>query len=100
MRTGPEISTLFQPLEDIIRSKLIPALSEGRFVTENERKLLSLPPKLGGMGPIDPTCISDLEYELSKISTAKLTEAIKRQLLTLPTDFEKETKADKQKANK
>ena len=40
MRTIPNISHLLNPLENAIRNKLLPALLEGRFVNDNERKLL------------------------------------------------------------
>ena len=48
MRTIPNISQLLEPLEQVIRTKFLPALLEGRSVTDDERKLLSLPPRLGG----------------------------------------------------
>ena len=50
------------------------------------------------MGIIDTTKISDLEYNLSCVATAKLTEAIKNQLLKLPVDFDEQAKTDKQRA--
>ena len=50
MRTVPNISQLPGPLEQVIRTKFLPALLVGRSVTDDERKLLSLPPRLGGMG--------------------------------------------------
>ena len=95
MRTIPNISSLLKPLEDAIRMKLIPALTEGRIVTDDERLLLSLPPRLGGMGIIAPQIISDLEYQLSTLATSKLTGAIKAQLKTLPPEFNEKVKDDK-----
>ena len=64
MRTVPDIASLLIPVEDAIKNHLIPALPEGRSVTYDERLLLSLPPRLGGMGIITPTSVSDLEYDL------------------------------------
>ena len=95
MRTIPDISALLRPLENVIRSKLIPALTEGRSVTDDERLLLSLPPRLGGMGIISPPSISDLEHQLSILATSKLTSAITEQLVSLPTDFNEQVKEDK-----
>ena len=63
-----------------------------------ERDLISLPPRLGGLGIINPTVLSNVEYDLSRIATSELTEAIKKQLTKLPDDFEEKTHADKQKA--
>ena len=57
MRTVPDISSLLIPVEDAIRNQLIPALMEGRSVTDDERLLLSLPPRLGGMGIVNPTSL-------------------------------------------
>ena len=57
-------------------------------MTDDERKLLSLPPRLGGMGIIIPTRISDREFELSKSATQLLSDAIILQQKELPTDFE------------
>ena len=50
-RTTPNIGPLFQPLEDIIRSKLIPALSGRPAPSDQERALLALPARLGGLYP-------------------------------------------------
>ena len=40
---------LFQPLENVIREKVIPALV-GRRVSDIERRILALPVRLGGIG--------------------------------------------------
>ena len=85
-------------MEDAIRYKLLPALTEGREVSDMERDLISLPPRLGGLGIINPTILSNVEYDLSRIATSELIEAIKSQLTRLPEDFEEKTKADKRKA--
>ena len=95
MRTIPDISHLFEELEKIIRTKLIPSLTEGRQVTDDERDLLALPPRMGGMGIVNPTTICDLEYDLSKIATSKLATAIKNQQVELPENFESLVNEDK-----
>ena len=69
MRTIEGISDLLLPLEKVIREKLIPALC-GKVVNDLERKLLALPPRLGGMGIINPSDASQFEYE----SSCKLTD--------------------------
>ena len=76
LRTIPQISELLQPLEDAIRNVLIPALTDGRSVTDDERILLSLPARLGGMGLISPSRIADQEHTFSKEVTSILTNAI------------------------
>ena len=51
-RTIPNISQILQPLEDAIRRFLIPSLTNGGCVTDDERLLHSLSVRLGGMGLI------------------------------------------------
>ena len=87
LRTIPNISDQIQPLEEAIRMHLIPALTEGRHVSEDERKLLSLPPRLGGMGIVSPSQLCDQEHEFSKSATATLTNAIIDQQKNLPHGF-------------
>ena len=53
-RTTPGISKALQPLEDAIHQKFIPALFEGKFISEDFRKVLSLPARLGGLGILNP----------------------------------------------
>ncbi len=77
-RTIPDVSQLFQPLEDVIRSKLIPALL-GKPVTDTEREMIALPAKLGGLGIYDPTKTSDREYKCSREITKQLVGLITHQ---------------------
>lgn len=50
----PEVSHLFEPLEEAIRYKFINALLKHE-VNERERELVSLPAHMGGMGIYKPT---------------------------------------------
>ena len=54
MRTIPDISPLFKPLEDAIYLKLLPSFT-GHSCCSSERELLSLPCRLGGLGIVNPT---------------------------------------------
>ena len=58
------------PLEKIIKEKLIPALFDGFPISEEFRKLLALPCKLGGMGIIDPTENANGKYSNSRELTS------------------------------
>ena len=87
LRTIPQISTLLEPLESAIRNLLIPALSNGRSVTDDERLLLSLPVRLGGMGIVLTTRDADRDHEFSKKATSVLTNAIIEQRVGLPEGF-------------
>ena len=87
LRTIPDISDSLQPLEEAIRFSLVAALTEGRQVSDDERKLLSLPPRLGGMGIVSPVQMCNIEHEFSKGATESLTNAIKNQQKDLPQSF-------------
>ena len=43
MRTIPDISHLFKPIDDIILTKFIPAITDDIMINQIERKPLSLP---------------------------------------------------------
>ena len=77
-RTVPDIDHLFLPLEDAISQKLIPALV-GRLVSNEERRILALPVRLGGLGIEDPSQTSTYEHEASLLITKNLTDIIYRQ---------------------
>ena len=72
MRTIPGISELLQPLELAISHCFIPAITEGRMCTDDERILFSLPVRLGAMGIINPMLVSDDEHANSKFATESL----------------------------
>ena len=77
-RTIKDIGHLFQPLEDCIRDKLIPALV-GRAVSDVERQIFSLPVRYGGLGIANPTECADREYEASCSITNQLASLILQQ---------------------
>ena len=74
IQTIPHMNHLMQPLESVIQQEFITSLSEGRTCNDEERQLLSLPVKLGGMGKTNITSISDIEYQTS---TKNLVDKIK-----------------------
>ena len=51
-----------QPLEDSIRTKLIPVLTGKEPPNDTERDLLALPVRLGGLGIRNPVRAADEEY--------------------------------------
>ena len=75
-RTIPNISTFFTPIEDIIRSNLIPSLTGRAPPGDLERLLLSLPPRLGGLGFTIPTNLSAIEFDASMTVTKPLYDLI------------------------
>ena len=49
MRTIPNIGKELKQLDDVVRTEFIPAITGGINCSDLERKLLSFPPKLGGL---------------------------------------------------
>ena len=64
-------SVFMQPLEDILRRKLIPSLTSREAPGDLERRILALPVRLGGLGLTVPTELKD-EFENSVSITAAL----------------------------
>ncbi len=70
-RTTPGIGDLLQPLEKILREDFIPAITGRPCPGDLERELLSLPPRLGGLGITDPSTRTE-DYRFSLEVTAPL----------------------------
>ena len=94
-RTTPNIGNLLQPLEEAIRHKFIPALTGQSALTDAERDLLALPARLGGLGIIDPTRLSDSHHTSSKNISAPLMSLILYQSTTYPTNCKESQKKSK-----
>ena len=75
LRTLPDITDLLAPLEHAISEVLIPAITDHRVTTE-ERNLLALPVRIGGLGLANPSESSSLEYEASVTVTEPLVQRI------------------------
>ena len=92
-RTTPNISGEMKILEHHIKEKLIPAIIGKDFISGEMREIFSLPARLGGMGFLDPSETSDLEYESSVIATTQLTDAIFNQLSNPEIDQEAQSES-------
>ena len=102
-RTISNIRHLFEPLEESIREKLLPAIV-GRKVSDIERKILGLPVRFGGIGILNPVETADIEHQTSIKITGNLKRMIYNQDTTLQNYDEgavklliNKTKADKEK---
>ena len=62
MKTISDISHPLKPIDDIILTNFIPAITDGIKVNQIEIKLLSLPAKYGGLAIPIFAEISDDEY--------------------------------------
>ena len=75
-RTIKDVGPLLQPLEDIIKTKFLPALSGKPAPSDEIRDLFGLPCRLGGLGIVNPTRIAAAEYAASKDTTDPIVRSI------------------------
>ena len=87
LRTIPEIEDLLQPLEEVILSVLIPTLLN-LTISNQDRRILQLPVRLGGLGIVNPSTEAKSNYQYSKHITRPLTEYIIEQKHELPDEAE------------
>ena len=80
-RTMSNAAPSFGPLESAIRDKLIPAIT-GRQICEEDRAVLALPCRYGGLGIIDPTQLAS-QHQSSKQITRTLQQNIIQQVMPL-----------------
>ena len=78
-RTLSNISELLQPLEDAIHRELIPAITGRPTCSQEERDLLALPVRFGGLGIINPTKTPASVFQASQKLTTPLVKAITAQ---------------------
>ena len=104
LRTVPNITQHLLPLDAEI-DKFIGKLFPNHSINESDRILLSLPPKMGGLGILIPSNIADLEYAKFRKVTESLTMHVIDQVQTLQICKEdikrkrSKVKAAKQKIN-
>ena len=75
-RTTENIGYLLQPIEDILRHELIPAITGRQAISDAERRMFALPTRLGGLG-ID--ILPELADRLHS-SARKVTEPLKNSI--------------------
>ena len=74
-RTTPDIAHLLQSLENVIQKSFLPALTGRNAPSTEERDLLALPARLGGLGIINPTTLEQ-EYVHSTLISRPLSDLI------------------------
>lgn len=84
-RSIPNISDLFVLLEIAIHQDLFPALTDRSGFTDQERKLLALPTRLGGLGIPNPTKSASCLFDSSQQVIAPLTALILEQNMCYPS---------------
>lgn len=75
-RTTPNISHLLQSLEDAIHQKLIPSITGRNTPNANERDLMALPIRYGGLAIGNPSQSADTCYRMSKRVTAPIVDLV------------------------
>ena len=85
MRTNNDINTLFQPLEDVIKQTFIPALTGRGQCSEEERNLLTLPLRYGGLNIVNSTTMANAEFN----SSQKISEPLKEMIIDQRESFTK-----------
>ena len=92
MRTIPGIGKLLRKVDEIILTEFIPAITGRIFITENDRKLLSLVPQLGGLGIPVFEELCEIEYQNSIMVSEHLCNRITDQFRRHEPDPELDTK--------
>ena len=87
MRTIPDISNLLIPIEDTIRNRFIPAITGGRIFNKEERKLLSLPTRYGGLAISIFHEQAEVKHKNSRTITAELTSLVTFNKWNIPWDI-------------
>ena len=85
LRTLPDIDDLLEPLERAIADVLIPSITD-HHCTKEERDLVALPVRLGGLGLINPSHDAASQFKVSTKITAPLVEKIIAQDHETPAD--------------
>ena len=89
LRTVPDISDYLLPIEEILRSRFIPAITGGHLCSDVERALLALPVKFGGLESQNLCEVANTELLNSKEITRELYEKVVTQNKDFQIDSEK-----------
>jgi hypothetical protein len=76
-RVVPDIESAFEPLEVLIKTKLLPAIF-GSHISHSERQLFSLPVRLGGLDVQDPTSTASTTYRMARNSTKVICNSLRK----------------------
>ena len=79
-RTVPDTEHSLQPLEDCVRSQLIPSLTGRSPPNDSIHELLSLPARHGGLGLVNPAKNSRSQYQASTSISEPLKDLILAQI--------------------
>ena len=80
IRTIPNIKEQMKPLDEMIDSVFIPAITDGHYCSKTDRRLLALPVSSGGMAIPIFSELCDIEYTNSRLASQHLTTNIIQQI--------------------
>ena len=80
IRTIPNLHNTMKRIDEKIDKDFIPAITEGHICSSNERSLLSLPVRMGGLGIPQFSKICESEFKNSTSCSEQLINNIKNQL--------------------
>ena len=86
MRTIPNIKNQLKQLDNVVRIEFKPAITGGINCSDIERRLMSLPPRFGGLGISIFLESAQKEYEFLTILSKNLTTNIINQRLQFSTN--------------
>ena len=90
LRSLPDIAPFLEPLERAIADLLVPVITE-HVTTQEERDLLELPVRSGGLGLVNPARTALQDYEASVKITGPLVRQIIKQAHEPPDETEIKT---------
>ena len=83
LRTIPNITAYLEPIEEVLRNEFIPALTGGTLCSDEDREILALPVRLGGLGIEIVGVRCQRKYESSR----KVTESLVESVISQQNDF-------------
>ena len=76
LRVMPEIEEFLKPLDEVINKHFIPSITENHHCSAEERLLLSLPVRMGGLAIPILSSLAKEEYQNSRELTRKFSQDI------------------------
>ena len=100
MRTVKNVAELFQPLENCIQTKFLPAIMNNYAFNITERRIFALPIRYGGLGIFNPVELCMKEFQRSRKVTEPLVQLIKQQNIRISAEVANITAAAIKNAKK
>ena len=88
LRNIPGIAEEMRQVDEVVRHRLIPAIIGGHIINDDERRMLSLPPRLGGLG----LKVLEEEAEIYFRDSMGITSSLQNQILGSNDDSQPKTR--------